>query len=251
MSNKNLTPAWTLIIVPPTATASPRRVGVKMRTVRLAVLSAAALAVTPWLWTLAASETAGKMANRLAAEQRMTAALSDTVEALRAASRAALAAKLPPTAMQMPVKGPVTSQFSRSRFHPILQILREHRGVDLAAPGGTRIHAPAAGKVIAVERRLGYGLTIEVAHNGGVMTRYAHCRLALVQPGDSVALGQSIGAVGQSGLATAPHLHFEILVNGVARDPIQFIASTHRMPPVEPVSPVETPVRMEKGEQHE
>jgi murein DD-endopeptidase MepM/ murein hydrolase activator NlpD len=223
-----LTPAWTLIIVPPTAMASPRRVGVKKRTVRLVGVLIFVACVAPWLWTFAVSENADQMANRLAAAQRLTAALTDTVESLRAASLAAVASKLPPAGMQMPLTGEVTSRFSGSRFHPILKIIREHRGVDLGAPSGTRIHAPAAGKVIAVGRHLGYGLTIEIAHTGGVVTRYAHCRFALVQAGDSVALGQSIGAVGQSGLATAPHLHFEVLVNGVARDPIRFIASTHR-----------------------
>jgi murein DD-endopeptidase MepM/ murein hydrolase activator NlpD len=250
MSN-NFTPAWTLIIVPPTATASPRRLGVRKRTLRLAVILGAVAVTAPWLWTLVASENADRTASRLAAEQRLTAALSDTVASLRAASLAAIAAKLPPVGMQMPVTGAVTSRFSRSRFHPILHMLREHRGVDLAAPSGTRILAPAVGKVIAVERRIGFGLTIEVAHSGGVVSRYAHCRLALVHPGDSVTIGQPIGAVGQSGLATGPHLHFEILVNGVARDPIQFIASTHRTPVADPVSTVEPESRSERAEQHE
>ncbi|HEY9225338.1 MAG TPA: M23 family metallopeptidase, partial [Gemmatimonadaceae bacterium] len=196
----NLTPAWTLIIVPPTAMASPRRVGVKKRTVRRVLVLGAIALVAPWLWTFVASENAGRMADRLADEQRVTAALSDTVETLRAASLAAIAAKLPPPDMRLPVTGEITSRFSGSRFHPILQIFREHRGVDLAAPMGARIHAPAVGKVVAVGRRLGFGLMIEIAHTGGVVTRYAHCHLALVHAGDSVAVGQAIGAVGQSGL---------------------------------------------------
>jgi murein DD-endopeptidase MepM/ murein hydrolase activator NlpD len=74
---------------------------------------------------------------------------------------------------------------------------------------------------------LGYGLMIEMVHSGGVVTRYAHCRAALVQRGDTVSMGQAIGTVGASGLATAPHLHFEVFVNGNAVDPIKFIASTH------------------------
>jgi murein DD-endopeptidase MepM/ murein hydrolase activator NlpD len=202
----------------------------RKRTLRFAAIFGAAVIVVPWLWTLAASDSAGQLADRLAAEQRLTVALQDTVESLRAASAAAVAAKLPPIGMQMPVNGEITSRFSRSRFHPILQVFRAHRGVDLAAPMGTRIHAPAAGKVISVERVLGFGLMIEIMHSGGVVTRYAHCRLALVQRGDSVAMGQAIGAVGESGLATAPHLHFELLVRGVQVDPIKFIASTHLTP---------------------
>ena len=63
--------------------------------------------------------------------------------------------------------------------------------------------------------------------SGGIVTRYAHCRSALVQRGDTVSMGQAIATVGSSGLATAPHLHFEVLVNGKPVDPINFIASTH------------------------
>src|SRR3954462_12524025 len=95
----NLTPAWTLILVPPTTTASPRRFGVKKRTVHLTTLFLAAAVVIPWLWTLAASDTAGQMADRLAAQQRLSVALHDTVESLRATALAALSGKLPPIGM--------------------------------------------------------------------------------------------------------------------------------------------------------
>lgn len=224
------TPAWTLIIVPPKLNASPRRLGVKLRTIRRLLYILLAVVAAPWAWTLAATNTSEQMADRLAAEQRLSMALHDTVESLRAATAAELASKLPPIGMQMPINGEITSRFTRSRFHPILQVFRAHRGVDLAAPMGTRILAPAVGTVASVERRLGFGLTIEVLHSGGVLTRYAHCRSALVQRGDTVAMGQAIGTVGESGLATAPHLHFEVLVHGTAVDPIKFIASTHSTP---------------------
>jgi murein DD-endopeptidase MepM/ murein hydrolase activator NlpD len=226
------TPAWTLIIVPPTPTASTRRVGVKMRTLRIFTMFVITIAAVSWTWVSAASDTAEMMADRLAEEQRLTAALDDTLQSLRTAALAAETAKLPPVGMIMPVNGRITSRFSRSRFHPILQIFRAHRGVDLAAPAGTRIVAPAPGRVASVGRRLGYGLVIEMVHSGGVVTRYAHCRSALVQRGDTVALGQAIGTVGASGLATAPHLHFEVWLRGTAVDPIRFIASTHLAPPV-------------------
>ena len=208
---------------------------VKMRTVRLLVILVIAVVAVPWAWTLIASDSAGQMADRLAEEQRLMVALQDTVESLRAASLAELTRKLPPAEMRMPVNGEITSRFTRSRLHPILQGFRARYGVDLAAPVGTRILAPAAGRVASVGQRLGYGLTIEIAHSGGVVTRYAHCRSALVQRGDTVAMGQAIGAVGASGLATAPHVHFEVLVHGTAVDPIRFIASTHvmRVPPAE------------------
>ena len=225
------TPAWTLILVPPTPTASPRRLGLRMRTVRMFAMLLVAVFAVSWVWTLAASDNAEFMADQLAEQQRLTAALDDTLQSIRTAAMAAESAKLPPVGMIMPLDGRITSRFSRSRFHPILQIFRAHRGVDIAAPMGTHIVAPAAGKVASVGRRLGYGLVIELVHSGGVVTRYAHLRGAFVQRGDSVAMGQAIGMVGESGLATAPHLHFEVWIRGTAVDPIRFIASTHLTTP--------------------
>lgn len=226
-----LTPAWTLIIVPSTPRGTPRRIGLKKRTVRLVLLAVVAIAAVPWAWTMSASQSAAVMADRLAAQQRLTIALNDTVQSLRAASLAEQARNLPPVGMIMPVHGAITSRFSRSRFHPILQIFRPHLGVDLAAAAGTRIRAPALGVVTSVGWRIGYGMTIELTHSGGVVTRYAHCRSVLVQRGDTIPMGQTIGTVGATGLATAPHLHFEVLVHGKAVDPIQFIASTHLVAP--------------------
>jgi murein DD-endopeptidase MepM/ murein hydrolase activator NlpD len=81
--------------------------------------------------------------------------------------------------------------------------------------------------VASVGWRLGYGLTLELAHSGGVVTRYAHLKSAIVHRGDSVMIGQNVAAVGASGLATAPHLHFEVIVKGSNVDPIKFLASTH------------------------
>jgi murein DD-endopeptidase MepM/ murein hydrolase activator NlpD len=228
----NATPAWTLIIVPPTPRAAPRRVGVKMRTVRMFGMLMAGLAAVLASWMLATSDTAIGLADRLAAEQRLTAALDDTVQSMRMAALAAEASKLPPVGMMMPVNGEITSRFSRSRFHPILEVFRAHRGVDLAAPEGTPISAPAAGRVASVGRRLGYGLVVEMVHSGGVVTRFAHLRSALVRAGDTVTMGQEIARVGESGLATAPHLHFEVWVKGTAVDPIKFIASTHLATPL-------------------
>ena len=228
----NATPAWTLIIVPPTPRAAPRRVGVKMRTLRMFAMLVIALGAVTWGWMVATADDAEFMADRLAAEQRLTAALDDTVQSMRMAALAAEAAKLPPVGMMMPISGEITSRFSRSRFHPILQIFRAHRGVDLSAPEGTSISAPAAGRVAFVGRRIGFGLVIEMVHSGGVVTRYAHLRSSVVHAGDSVTMGQPIATVGESGLATAPHLHFEVWVKGTAVDPVKFIASTHLATPV-------------------
>jgi murein DD-endopeptidase MepM/ murein hydrolase activator NlpD len=193
-----------------------------------------------WVWMATEQQFAAMIADRLAEEQRATLALRDTLQTLRNASAAERARLSPPVDMLMPIHGELTSRFSGSRFHPILQIFRAHRGVDLAAPSGTRIVAPASGKVTSVGWRLGYGLTLELSHSGNVSTRYAHLRSAMVHQGDSVAAGQVIAAVGASGLATAPHLHFEVLVRGNAVDPIKFISATHIVPTAAP--PVPAPV---------
>jgi len=226
----NATPAWTLILVPPTPRAAPRRIGVRMRTVRMLAMLMTAIAAVTSGWMLATSDNAEFLADRLAEEQRLTIALDDTVQSMRMAALAAEAAKLPPVGMMMPINGEITSKFSRSRFHPILEVFRAHRGVDLGAPEGTPVSAPAAGRVASVGRRLGYGLVIEMVHSGGVVTRYAHLHSAVVHAGDTVAMGQAIGTVGQSGLATAPHLHFEVWVRGTAVDPVKFVATTHLAP---------------------
>ena len=127
----------------------------------------------------------------------------------------------------MPVAaGQITSTFKSSRLHPILDIFRAHKGVDLAANRGTRIVAPAAGRVISVGWRLGYGLTVELAHTGEVVTLYAHCNAALVKVGDRVAAGATIATVGSSGLATGPHVHFEVHSRGRSVDPIRFLAQS-------------------------
>jgi murein DD-endopeptidase MepM/ murein hydrolase activator NlpD len=229
----DVTPAWTLIIVPPKLTSSPRRVGVKMRWLRMVGMFMVAVLSLSWLWMTTESRIATMFADRLAEEQRATLALRDTLLSFRAASAAERARLAPPANMIMPVSGEVTSRFSGSRFHPILQIFRAHRGVDLSAPSGTRVVAPASGHVVSVGWRLGYGLTLELAHSGNVVTRYAHLRSAIVHRGDSVTIGQGIAAVGASGLATAPHLHFEVLVRGANVDPIKFLARSH-VPPTAP-----------------
>jgi len=121
----------------------------------------------------------------------------------------------------LPVIGRITSNFSRARRHPLLGIVRRHKGVDIAAPSGTRITASAAGRVAFAGRRVGFGLVVEIDHGGGVLTRYAHCRSIGVRVGEEVAAGQTIAAVGSTGLATGPHLHYEILVGGRSVDPMR------------------------------
>jgi murein DD-endopeptidase MepM/ murein hydrolase activator NlpD len=107
------------------------------------------------------------------------------------------------------------------RRHPILGIFRRHQGTDYAAGSGTPVRAIGDGLVIAAGVRGGYGNMIDVRHTNGIVTRYGHLRgfAKGVRAGTRVSMGQTIGYVGQTGLATGPHLHFEVLVNGVARNP--------------------------------
>lgn len=123
----------------------------------------------------------------------------------------------------MPTGGWLTGQFSRSRFHPILHTSRAHEGIDVVAPMGTPIVAPAAGRVISSGRERSYGLSVEIDHGNGIVTRYAHASRLMVTAGQRVTRGQVIAAVGNSGLSTGPHLHYEIHLRGKAVDPLTFV----------------------------
>ncbi|HET9010685.1 MAG TPA: M23 family metallopeptidase [Gemmatimonadaceae bacterium] len=122
----------------------------------------------------------------------------------------------------LPVIGRLASGFSRSRRHPVLHIRRPHLGVDVAAPRGTHITAPAAGTVSFVGRKFGFGLVVEMEHGSGVRTRYAHLTASMVHVGDQVAKGTFIATVGSSGITTGPHLHYEVLVRGRQVDPLRY-----------------------------
>jgi murein DD-endopeptidase MepM/ murein hydrolase activator NlpD len=122
----------------------------------------------------------------------------------------------------LPVNGTITSDFSTARRHPLLKITRPHLGVDITAPPGSRISAPAAGRVSFVGWKFALGLLVEIQHPNGVVTRYAHCRMALVKTGDRVSRGTMIATVGSSGLTTGPHLHYEVWHNGNAINPLRF-----------------------------
>jgi len=114
----------------------------------------------------------------------------------------------------------ISSVFGRRR-HPILGIWRQHKGTDYAASQGTPIRAIGDGVVIFAGRKSGYGNVVEVRHRNGYVSRYGHARgfARGVRRGASVSVGQTIAYVGMTGLATAPHLHFEMLMSGVQRDP--------------------------------
>ncbi|MFS8636808.1 MAG: M23 family metallopeptidase [Gemmatimonadota bacterium] len=119
-----------------------------------------------------------------------------------------------------PVVGYVSSAFTKSRWHPILNRARPHEGVDIAAPPGTPILAAARGRVTFAGMNGDYGWMVEIDHGNGLVTRYAHMlNRPPVTRGQRVERWQKIGEVGASGLATAPHLHYEVLRNGVPMNP--------------------------------
>jgi murein DD-endopeptidase MepM/ murein hydrolase activator NlpD len=101
---------------------------------------------------------------------------------------------------------------------------RVHEGIDLAAPTGTAIYAAEGGQVLyAGDAVRGYGNMIVVQHAGDLLTVYAHGSVLLVHTGQKISAGQEIARVGQSGHATAPHLHFEVRRGQVPQDPLRFL----------------------------
>lgn len=123
-----------------------------------------------------------------------------------------------------PSSGHLSSLFSNNRRHPVLRITRPHQGIDIAAQVGEPIQAPAAGRVVyAANRAGGYGLTVELDHGYGYTTRFAHASRILVRVGERVERGQTIAEVGATGLVTGPHLHYEVELEGVPVDPLNFI----------------------------
>lgn len=125
----------------------------------------------------------------------------------------------------------VSSNFGRRR-HPILGTMRQHAGIDYAANAGTPVRAIGDGTVVSAGRRGGYGNLLEIRHPNGMVSRYAHLRgfAAGVRPGVRVAIGETVAYVGSTGLSTAPHLHFEVLVGGVHRNPAQALAGAETGP---------------------
>jgi len=115
----------------------------------------------------------------------------------------------------------VSSTFNSARKHPILNRIRAHKGVDYAAPIGTPVRAAGEGRVKFAGQQGGYGNVVELQHGSGVVTVYGHLsRFAKnLKPGQHVDLGQVIAYVGQTGLATGPHLHYEYRVRGVHQNP--------------------------------
>ncbi len=123
----------------------------------------------------------------------------------------------------------VTSGF-KMRFHPIMKTWRAHLGVDYAAPTGTAVRSVGEGVVHFAGVQNGFGNVVMVQHPNHSLTVYAHLSRVLVRNGQNVSQGQNIGAVGQTGWATGPHLHFEFRVNGTHRDPLTMARQSEAVP---------------------
>jgi hypothetical protein len=134
---------------------------------------------------------------------------------------------------KLPVTAPISSIFG-PRLHPITGQHRLHKGIDLAAPEGEIFSSVAEGKVIESKHVRGFGKTILIDHGNGITTRYAHASELLVKKGDIVLQNQAIGRVGQTGLVTGPHLHFEVEMDGQHIDPKTFLAGAIHEPPIMP-----------------
>jgi len=122
----------------------------------------------------------------------------------------------------LPVSGEITSVFG-NRMHPILNVERMHNGIDIAQTEGAPVKAALDGVVVFVGEDQELGNVIKLSHNGGLTTVYAHLKDINVNQNEFVKQGSVIGTVGKSGLAESPHLHFEILKDGVPQDPEKWL----------------------------
>ena len=135
---------------------------------------------------------------------------------LAALADAATACGLP----RWPMTAPLTSPYGLRTLGTRLDM---HHGVDLGVPIGTAVHAMTAGNVTVAGAKSGYGLAVMIDHGGGWVTLYGHLDRVDVSVGDRVRAGQRVGLSGNTGLSTAPHLHFEIRRFGRSRDPVPLL----------------------------
>src|SRR5579859_1200052 len=116
----------------------------------------------------------------------------------------------------------ISSYFGR-RADPFTGYLAVHKGLDFAGQPGSKVTSVAAGLVTFAGDRAGYGEMVEINHGNGLSTRYCHNERLLVKQGDMVSKGQEVALMGSTGHSTGPHLHFEVLKNGMQVDPLRFI----------------------------
>ncbi len=176
------------------------------------------------LWPLdpEASETAYAIHYDLELIKRRAGLLGASFDEV-AASFESQTARMEATPSILPVRGLLSSRFSRSRRHPVHDREQPHHGIDVHAPKGTPIVAAGNGVVRSASWRTGYGYTVEIDHGFGLSTLYAHASKLLVKPGTRVRRGDVVAQVGSTGISTAPHLHYEVRMNGARVNPMNYV----------------------------
>ena len=137
---------------------------------------------------------------------------------------------------QQPVQGAHMGSAFGWRIDPFTGRSALHTGLDFQAEPGTPILAASGGVVVTQEYHSAYGNMVEIDHGNDLVTRYAHASKVWVKKGDLVRRGQKIAEVGTTGRSTGPHLHFEVMVQGVMQDPQKFLAAGNNLPAVAQVA---------------
>lgn len=123
----------------------------------------------------------------------------------------------------LPTAGLLSSRFSRQRQHPLYDRALPHEGIDISAPRGTPVLAAADGRVARAGWMTGYGQMVEIDHGFGYVTRYGHASRIMVRVGEHVERGAVVARVGNSGIATSSHLHYEVRLHGRAQNPMNYV----------------------------
>ena len=131
---------------------------------------------------------------------------------------------------QQPVKGANLGSAFGWRIDPVTGTYALHTGLDFPAEPGTPIYSAAGGVVVTQEYHPQYGNMVEIDHGNDLITRYAHASRVFVKKGDLIKRGQRVAEVGTTGRSTGPHLHFEVLVQGVPQDPQKFLNAGRNLP---------------------